>query len=454
MAARGQETTHARVPRDRLRHERLLRGWTLDEVARHLHRLNDLDGAPELGVDAHMVGRWETGKRKVSLRYVGMLSRLYELPPDELGLLDEMPAVDESPAASTDALGLVDSDEMERRAFAAALAMVTGSAVAGRLDVERLIGIFDGAQVDGMALDDLETLTRDLIEREATVAPAALLPAVRGHFEGLRDLLVWTPPRLSARAFSLAGQTALLAGYLMFKQERYAEADAYWLVAERLGDLAGDARLRAGVLVLQGWRWKYDNVPLALELLDRADSVLGSSPDPLAAAIVSCMRGRRRAQVSRTDSSFLSLALRDVEKGQAHLSLSADTDKRFYIFESVPDEVAELHALALKDLKRPQEAAANLEALLSTIDPRCLSWRSYVTASLADVRADMGAADSACELLTDALHLAVQASASGCVREVHATRHQHPQLATYQGQAARVLDDKLQVYTATRIMRP
>jgi transcriptional regulator with XRE-family HTH domain len=71
----------------RLRHQRQLRGWTLEDVAGELHRLAG-DG-PELGVGAHMVGRWERGVRRPSPPYIRLLSLLFELPPDALGLLDE-----------------------------------------------------------------------------------------------------------------------------------------------------------------------------------------------------------------------------------------------------------------------------------------------------------------------------------------------------------------------------
>ena len=43
---------------ERLRYHRRLKAWTLEDVAERLHRLVEHSGSPELGVDAHMVGRW------------------------------------------------------------------------------------------------------------------------------------------------------------------------------------------------------------------------------------------------------------------------------------------------------------------------------------------------------------------------------------------------------------
>jgi transcriptional regulator with XRE-family HTH domain len=72
----------------RLRHQRQLRGWTLEDVAEGLYLLAD-DGS-ELGVGPHMVGRWERGVRRPSPRYIRLLSLLFELPADQLGLVDEV----------------------------------------------------------------------------------------------------------------------------------------------------------------------------------------------------------------------------------------------------------------------------------------------------------------------------------------------------------------------------
>jgi transcriptional regulator with XRE-family HTH domain len=71
----------------RLRHQRRLHGWTLEDVADGLHRM--AGDATGVSVDAHMVGRWERGIRRPAPRYVRLLSLLFELPADQLGLVEE-----------------------------------------------------------------------------------------------------------------------------------------------------------------------------------------------------------------------------------------------------------------------------------------------------------------------------------------------------------------------------
>src|SRR5215470_10849955 len=72
-----------------LRLQRRLRGWSQDDVAAGLHRIAATLGEPELGVDATMISRWERGTRRPRPRYVRLLSRLFELPADQLGVVDD-----------------------------------------------------------------------------------------------------------------------------------------------------------------------------------------------------------------------------------------------------------------------------------------------------------------------------------------------------------------------------
>jgi hypothetical protein len=67
----------ARQPNHRLRHQRRVRGWTPDDVAEQMHRLA---GGDQLGVDAHMVGRWEQDVRRPAPRYM-IVRPLAEVTP-------------------------------------------------------------------------------------------------------------------------------------------------------------------------------------------------------------------------------------------------------------------------------------------------------------------------------------------------------------------------------------
>src|SRR5262252_6718269 len=77
-------------PNRQLRLQRRLHGWSQEDVAAGLHRLAASMGEPELGVDATMVSRWERGTRKPRPRYVRLLCHLFELPPEHLGVIEDL----------------------------------------------------------------------------------------------------------------------------------------------------------------------------------------------------------------------------------------------------------------------------------------------------------------------------------------------------------------------------
>src|SRR5947209_6328055 len=99
-------------PNKRLRLQRRLRGWSQEDVAAGLHRLAASLGEAELGVDATMISRWERGTRRPRPRYVRLLSSLFELPAEQLGIVEDadLELLPEPASALED-------DEPERREF-------------------------------------------------------------------------------------------------------------------------------------------------------------------------------------------------------------------------------------------------------------------------------------------------------------------------------------------------
>jgi hypothetical protein len=404
--------------------------------------------APQ-GLNANYISRWERDVVQPQPHHVHLLCLAFELPSGRLGLpgdstanprpnLTPEPAV-ELLVAGAAPRGIVDSDDVERREFAKLLALTGASAVG--LDLDRWAAVLAGTRIDGPTLDDMATVTADLMRRAATVTPYSLLPAVRGHLQGICQALVWTPARLTSRAHSLAGQTALLAGYLKLQQESRTEAHEYWALAERFGDMAGDARLLAGLRVVLAWRWEDDDLPLAIALLDRAESLLGPGSDPAVAVMVLSTRAFLRGRASHADPANAALAMMDLDSTQSNLSRVPAADDDLYVFRSVTGQSRNYQALALLHLGRHHDAATGLEQLLASIDPTMLSWRSYVTKNLATAIAGMGDPEHACDVFSTALELAASASSPRCVRLVRDSERSW--LAGYDGPAARRLGEQI-----------
>lgn len=69
-----------------LRQQRLLRGWTQDEVADRLYKLCGSKGSIRGDINANMVSRWENGKHPPSPFWQSKLCELYGKNAEELGL--------------------------------------------------------------------------------------------------------------------------------------------------------------------------------------------------------------------------------------------------------------------------------------------------------------------------------------------------------------------------------
>src|SRR5437588_1804477 len=111
-------------PNRRLGLQSRLRGWSQEDVAAGLYRVASGVGEPDLGVDATMVSRWGRGTRHPRPRYVRLLCQLFDLPPEQLGLIRDadLSVVPVIPR------GGEREDEPDRRDFIERVASLLGAA--------------------------------------------------------------------------------------------------------------------------------------------------------------------------------------------------------------------------------------------------------------------------------------------------------------------------------------
>jgi tetratricopeptide (TPR) repeat protein len=350
-----------------------------------------------------------------------------------------------SDAAAATAGPAVNSEEVKRREFT--LMVLLGMAGLPRGDLERLAATLAGSKVDAATLDDLETITGHLMRQERHFAPEALLPAVRGHFNGLGDILLWTPSALSSRAQSLAAETALLAGYLSWKAERRAGADLFWSSADRLTHVAGNPSLRALILLLTSWRREEDNDHAqAFALVDEAASLLGPGVGPAVTTLVRTWRANLYAGHAQDHATGLSV-MRDLDAAQRSLSRLDTPDTGIYVFESIHGEHKHSRAQSLLQLGDAAAARVDLEQLLGSTTPISLSWRSDLMADLGSTYAASDNPDEACAKFSTALELATRAAAPHCTQRLIAKRQRW--LIGYDTSVVRTLDDQLRAAVRT-----
>jgi transcriptional regulator with XRE-family HTH domain len=71
-----------------LKYQRLLRGWSQQDVADELYKLCAASGHPEVGVSIQQIYRWESGYCKPRPIYRKHLCQLYGLMADKLGFIE------------------------------------------------------------------------------------------------------------------------------------------------------------------------------------------------------------------------------------------------------------------------------------------------------------------------------------------------------------------------------
>jgi tetratricopeptide (TPR) repeat protein len=288
------------------------------------------------------------------------------------------------------------------------------------------------------------------MEQEATTNPWELLPAVDRHLHGFKDVFFWVPAGLAARAYALAGETALLAGFLAFKLNMRPQADVYWSHAERFAEASGHLTLQAALLALQSWRWggqgsagwDDENPMRAIALLDRAVAVLGPHPDPRAAALVRSWRASTwvntgapaKGEAART-------VLVDLETTETHLSRVDHGDGAMYVIESIRGEATHTRADCLSWLGRSEEAMVEYERMLGWLRDPSPSWRSAIMTSLGTAHARLGDPEQASGLLGTALELAREAASPYRERMVRVAYQR--QLAHSDSPAVKALGDQL-----------
>jgi transcriptional regulator with XRE-family HTH domain len=420
-----------RRPNERLRYQRRLRGWTLDEVAERLHRL--AMGGPELGVDAHMVGRWERGVRRPAPRYVALLCQLFELPADELGLVEE----------AVDAVQPTDKeDDVRRRQFLQYLSVVTGATM---LDWERLAATLRGqlGPADRVLVDDLEAITRSYARQVETVAPSSLLPALRSHLAVLSGSLHGGQPAdVRRRVLSLTGETALLTGRLSWLLDNRGEARRCWALAAELGREAGDATLIAATLgqqrVLHSTipnRGQYGSPDRALAVLDAAEARLSSTSSPFVRMMVLLARAEDRATTGDGDASQ-----RDLEAAETALASATRPDDGLYaLWDSA--RVAGYRGSCALALDRPEEASTVLEGALSATSESLIGQRCAVVTDLAAAYALQREVEHSAALLMESVDTAERAGLGELLQRVQGARRH---LTPWQDAAAvQQLDERL-----------
>jgi tetratricopeptide (TPR) repeat protein len=89
--------TEVKKPNHLLRHERELRGWSLEQVAGELYQLSGWHSSTRGVVNGKMISRWELGTHRPNRFWQEQLSLLYGKSLEALGFIEPLPAPERFP---------------------------------------------------------------------------------------------------------------------------------------------------------------------------------------------------------------------------------------------------------------------------------------------------------------------------------------------------------------------
>jgi transcriptional regulator with XRE-family HTH domain len=421
-------------PNKRLRLQRRLRGWSQEDVAAGLHRLAASLGEQELGVDATMVSRWERGTRKPRPRYVRLLCRLFELPAEQLGIVEDVDLVALSPNPRV----ALEDDDVERRDFIQHVSGLLGVAAiplpmfeaSGPEPWERLSRVLrEPGRVDDETVDHIENITIALERLGPTqVASRALLGPVTGHLDAITLLLRGTlPTGLRNRLCSLAGEMAGFAGWLRWNMDDPHGAASYFRVGLDAAREAGDRALGAYLMGSAACQPPYRENPAdRIRMLEnRTFGFAQSDATPATRVWLAAKEADARAMLGDASGSLGAL-----ERADRALELVGGYEvaarPRFLPVDRT--WLAGERGASLARLGRTEEARAILKSVLGRLGPTTERDRLWLCTSLAatHVRDDP---EEACRIATSTFERASKMQLEPVLRMVERLREDLEPLA-------------------------
>jgi len=280
-------TDHQKVPNEKLRHQRELRGWSQKKVA-------DL-----IDTSKEVVSIWECGERPPGKKFQEKLCLLYDKSAEELGFIGESDTTSSPPPLTTNShqhddlqsllplfshavsqgiigavreLGEQDLNRLRRQLLQQALSTALTPYTFSSPDILERLGraIKRSTSIDGTLLAHLEMITRN--NRQLFVRShksVLMLPDISRHLDTITQLLEHSlPTPIHTLLCTFAGETTELIGDILFNTGDNDGAEKYYNAALDASKEAANEVLYAVILGRKSFISIYNGNPqTALPLL-------------------------------------------------------------------------------------------------------------------------------------------------------------------------------------------
>jgi hypothetical protein len=396
-----------------LRDQRRLRGWSLRQTVSGLRKLAESEGRA-VGVNVQMLCNWESGRKQLSTLYRWLFTKLYDLPPTALGLVDDSAFVVPALVPGPTGMGWAAEDGEEpvnRRALFRHAVGLTGAAIVGSAR--------GNGHVDPEVVRGIEELTDRYRTLYYSVDPGVLLRPVHEHFQLSEHLLGQAAAGGERdRLCRSTATTALLAGRILFFDcSTPNQARGFYDLALEAAQEGGDNLLAAAALGHMSFISASRAKPrAAVEVLAEARRLGERRRSPLVLSWLSAVEAELSAKAGEHDAS-----LRALDQAAGLLQRPGSEPDPVWLDWFSTARLDGFAGYTNLGLERWSDAQSSLARALSA-EPPGSKQRSVFLADLASTYLRQGHLDKSCELAGDALEAASQSGyATGMqrVRELH-----------------------------------
>jgi len=418
-----------------LTYARMLRGWSLDELAKQIRRAAARRGLRS-GTDRQRVWKWEHKISTPGTESQILIAEAFEVPES---LLRECPwprwlSGHDAPlplgsAYTVQALREAHGTAMDRRSFTAysGLALVGLAAQWAGLEPGRLVTALGGKTVDTDLVTWLEETSAKLagLPTEQRQHTATLLDA---HLSTVTDLIDHGryTQATGTRLHNLAAVLAVTCAWYRFDQGQQAAAGRLWDAALHSAHAAGNRDLGAGVVGDLAYQatWLEDS-QTSVDLLDHA---LSRAQHPAARSLLHLRKARAHAALNEAAQCYRHLNASET----ALNAYSSDPAPAWCSWMSTADWSVDSGGCLL-DLGQLDQAHRHIAEGLNLLPRARDKTRSVFLVYQARGFLTSGDVDQALAATTESLDLADRIGAERCVALVRGLEPAFSQRQTVQG---------------------
>src|SRR2546421_5269871 len=398
------------VANERLRAQRLARGWSQEDMVRGLVRVGIEVGERQLGVTRNLVSRWEREGPTPRAPYPKLLCLLFQTSAEELGLVAPYPSTTASITIEGDTFE-DGRDDVERRDFLRLAGMAAAGVVLPQW--KALPVLPDGS------LDDLVSITSRYRRLSPTVPSSTLLESMLAHLRILRQLMDSARSETTmARVAAAASEASAFVGRLAFDLGDFSAFTRYYRFATSYAKRAGDDTLAAYTIgSMSYWSVMGDDGDRAIPMMGQATSLLPKQIPPVVESWLAVFEASAQSKAGDTSKAMAAL-------GRAEEAIGKDQEPWAWTLPLDFGRLTRHRGFCATRLELPAVSIPALHVGLDELGPHQIKWRALALSDLAKSYILTSEIEEACGAAGEAFDAGIQLQSDRVLKRVARIRRE------------------------------